>query len=341
MPQKIAAVAYYRMSSDKQETSIRDQKSAVEEYANQNGYKIIREYADEGVSGWKAEQRQAFQELIYDAQKRGDFKAVLCWDQDRFSRFDPMEANHYWYLLDRAGVHLATVTQGKLDWHDLGGWLTASVQQHGKAQYVKDLARNTTRGLRKRKLAGQWVGTAPYGYNLQDGQLVPGDPEKIEVVRRIFNERVQGYGLTTIAKNLNSDGITTPRGAGWSTQSVKHILQRDAYIGNTVIGKHARGKFERISEEQVTIENTHPRHHRPQDVGPGPSHATPKTSFYKSVGRRPPGRSADVWQVWNQDVLPQTARLQLLHLWRLHAWVHVRMLPVNPRMRRTGRVSQD
>src|SRR5262245_54980906 len=79
----ILAVAYYRMSSDKQETSIADQRTAVEEYAAAHNYNIVREYLDEGITGWKAEQRKGFQRLIEDANSR-EFQAVLCWDQDRF-----------------------------------------------------------------------------------------------------------------------------------------------------------------------------------------------------------------------------------------------------------------
>ncbi len=165
MNKEIKAVAYYRMSSDKQEASIDDQRTAVAEYAASNGYKIIREYRDEGISGWKSEQRKGFQRLIADAE-HGDFQAVLCWDQDRFSRFPLLEANHYWYLLDRAGVRLVTVAQGPLDFASLAGWLQASVTQHGKSEYVKDLARNTARGLRRRKLAGQWTGGVPLGYRM-------------------------------------------------------------------------------------------------------------------------------------------------------------------------------
>lgn len=258
MPRLTPAVAYYRMSSDKQETSIADQRAAVESHAKANGYKIVREYRDEGISGWKATERKAFQSLIEDSQERCDFEAVLCWDQDRFSRFPVLEANHYWYLLDSVGVHISTVAQGRLNFEDLGEWLKASVVQHGKAEYARDLARNTSRGLRKRKLAGQWVGCAPYGYRLENGKLHLGDPFEVSVVRKIFAMRCDGYGFKTIAGTLNKEGVATPRNRSWSDQSVKHILQRDAYIGHTVIGKKSRAKFERLTDGIVTIENTHP-----------------------------------------------------------------------------------
>lgn len=252
----IPAVAYYRMSSDQQEASIGDQRIAVEKYAAANGYYILREYCDEAISGWR-EDRKGFQQLIADAP-RGEFKAVLCWDQDRFSRFPVLEANHYWFLLERAGVHIAAVAQGKLDFSTLAGWLTASIAQHGKSEYCRDLARNTTRGLRKRKLAGEWVGSAPIGYLIENGRLAPGDPIGIQTVRTIFEMRASGRGYLAIAKHLNATDVPTPRGKQWSQFTVKHILSREAYLGTAVIGKHSRAKYERLTEGIVRLENNHP-----------------------------------------------------------------------------------
>src|SRR6476620_4297378 len=42
--EQIKAVAYYRMSSDKKEASIDDQRTAVEKFAASNGYEIARQY---------------------------------------------------------------------------------------------------------------------------------------------------------------------------------------------------------------------------------------------------------------------------------------------------------
>ena len=176
---------------------------------------MIGWYVDEGRAGWR-EDRKEFQRLITDAQT-GRFRAVLCWDQDRFSRFPVLEANHYWYLLDRAGVHIATVGQGRLDFATLAGWLQASIVQHGKAEYCRDLARNTSRGLRKRKLAGEWVGKAPLGYRIgDDGHLTPGDATEISTVRKIFSLRAEGRGIYWIARYLNQRGSASIPGPNTS-----------------------------------------------------------------------------------------------------------------------------
>ena len=132
------------------------QHDAIETYAAENNHRITHWYKDEGISGSRSD-REDFQRLIADAET-GTFKAILCWDQDRFSRFPPLEANHYWYLLNVAGVHIATVAQGKLNFDDLGEWLKASVVQHGKAEYLKDLARNVKRGQREAASRGEWLG---------------------------------------------------------------------------------------------------------------------------------------------------------------------------------------
>ena len=117
---KTAAV-YYRMSDASQDRSISEQQEHVERWAEKGGYVIVEQYKDEGVSGWKVEERQGFQQLITDAQA-GKFRYVLLWDIDRFSRFPVLQANHYWYLLDEAGVKIATVNQGLLDFSDLASW---------------------------------------------------------------------------------------------------------------------------------------------------------------------------------------------------------------------------
>ena len=64
--QVIPAVAYLRRSTEKQEASIPDQRSAVKQYAAKHGYKLIREYVDDAISGDDTEKRLDFQRMIGD-----------------------------------------------------------------------------------------------------------------------------------------------------------------------------------------------------------------------------------------------------------------------------------
>jgi hypothetical protein len=65
-------------------------------------------------------------------------------------------------------------------------------------------------------------------------KLVPAEPEKIEIVRLIFDLFVNSdYTLTGIANLLNAQGITPPQenSAPWNTRKVRSILESWAYVG--------------------------------------------------------------------------------------------------------------
>jgi len=142
----LLAVAYIRMSSGKQEASPGQQRAEVEKLAKQHGYKIIREYFDERISGDATEKRVGFQQMIRDAQEMGDFGVILCWDQDRFGRFDSIEAGFWIKPLRDAGIRLVTVAQGEIDWNDFAGRMIYNIQTEGKHAYLRDLSRNVLRG---------------------------------------------------------------------------------------------------------------------------------------------------------------------------------------------------
>ena len=228
----IPAVAYLRCSSDQQiDASIPAQKTAIERWATENGYTIIRWYVDEGISGWK-EDRQAFQQMIDDAEHRGDFRAVVVWDQNRFSRFPPVEACYYWHRLDKAQVHLASVNQGRVEWNSIAGFLTATIKQHADAQHRFQLSADVKRGKRAVAERGLWQGKIPFGYIVVDRRLQLGDPMRVEIVRRIFREYIEGRSLTSIAHRLNADGVyVADQGRHCLPHSIRAKLINPAYVG--------------------------------------------------------------------------------------------------------------
>jgi DNA invertase Pin-like site-specific DNA recombinase len=272
--QRVPAVAYYRMSTDRQDKSIDGQRVEVERYASKHGYVIIREYLDEAISGDNTEKRIAFQRMIADAADRGDFQAILCWDQDRFGRFNSLEAGYWIHPLIKRGVILATVAQGAIDWNDFTGRVMYAIQQEGKNQFLRDLARNSLRGAIARAKTGQWPGGAPpYGFEVGlDGHLVFGEQSEVATVRSIFRMRLEGMGYRTISNQLNKLGIKGPSGGKWSHDGVRIILWREAYCGTITLGGRRQGKYfttddgeptpvsagKRRAVKSIRVENAHP-----------------------------------------------------------------------------------
>lgn len=65
--------------------------------------------------------------------------------------------------------------------------------------------------------------------------LMPGDPHEVEVVREIFRRHyLDGWGGKRIADALNSRGVRSPQGKGWSQHQVEVIYEQEVYTGRSV-----------------------------------------------------------------------------------------------------------
>ncbi len=119
------------------------------------------------LAGWRGAAKRSPRggEFAVETTK-GIFRAILCWDQDRFGRFDSIEAGEWVSPLRRAGVELTTVCQGRIDWDDFAGRLIYQITQEGKHRFLVDLSRNSLRGMIRFAKQGNLLGMpTPYGYD--------------------------------------------------------------------------------------------------------------------------------------------------------------------------------
>lgn len=276
--------AYYRRSTDMQETSIEDQQASVREFAKRNCMEIIREFIADAITGRYLDDNWVFQEMV-EYCTSGDVQLLLTYDESRFSRADPDETAHYRYLLKKNGVSVIYVTNPTVD------PLITSVKDHMAYRYSLDLARLVRERCKRHAIAGRFNGgRAPYGYVrlLLDEQgnpirkLAPGeqkqlktgrvvltldDTNKVEIVRRIFNLYVSDKGIRAIVGILNRENIPAPRGGAWNVSTVFEILRNPVYTGCIVWNRHCyshrspkgkRGKRKNIEREWAIKEDAHP-----------------------------------------------------------------------------------
>jgi DNA invertase Pin-like site-specific DNA recombinase len=265
----IKAVGYIRRSTDRQDTSLKDQRVAIEQFADTNGYKVLRFYEDDAVSGTSVSGRKQFLEMINTAQNGAEFKAILVWDVKRFSRGDSDEAGYYRHLLRQNGIEVVYITEN-LKGDDTDD-LVLPTKQWLARQESKDKSRDVIRGQLSRVFKGFSTSGHPYGYyrqiedktgviiqvckrgeksraNNEDyTRLIPGDSFEIKVIKRIFDCYTnRGMGKRLIARMLNKEGIPSPRGKKWGLCAIDTILSNQAYMGNLVYNKRSRAKFHRI-----------------------------------------------------------------------------------------------
>jgi DNA invertase Pin-like site-specific DNA recombinase len=252
---------YLRMSSDKQETSIPQQEKALRQLCDRKGYRIVATYRDEGISGDATEKRRGFLKMLADAPG-GKFRRIVAYDQDRFGRFDMLEAGYYISPLRKAKVSLETIAQGLVDWENFGGRVIYGVLQEGKHQYLRDISLNILRGLtaKAEECQGYPGGPAPYGYRrvtqLQGHRRLSHlviEKAEAKIVARIFREYLAAHASCNIVANrLNRDKVPSPRKADfWKGLAVQRILSNPAYIGMVAWGKKSSGKYSMRTREGV------------------------------------------------------------------------------------------
>ena len=267
MAKTIVSVGYIRMSTDRQETSPEQQRAEIENYAAKHGYQVMRWYQDLGISGDRTDKRLQFQQMITDAAD-GRFKAILCWDQDRFGRFDSLESGYWIHPLRQQGVQLVTCTDGPVDWNSFSGRMLYGMKQEGKHQYLVDLSNNVTRRMKQLATEGKWVcGALPLGYALDENKrVILGQAEDVAFIQMLFREYESGATTRQLTELAMTKGYVSSRGKAWSVAGITAILKKPMYTGTYTYGRHQFSKYQprtkpgkyRPQDEWITIPNNHP-----------------------------------------------------------------------------------
>ncbi len=157
---------YLRRSTDRQEASLDDQRSAILRYAQEQGFAVGAEYVDDGVSGTSAAARKGFLGMIADAQSPNcPWRFILVWDIKRFGRMSSDEVGHFRWLLTNAGVEIIFTSEG------FTGTSADRYMRFFKQEAARDesatLSKTVIRGMVSLAEEGWWPGgQSPYGFDL-------------------------------------------------------------------------------------------------------------------------------------------------------------------------------
>ena len=258
LPELTPVALYARVSSDRQdvELSVAAQLRALRDYADKNGYVVVREYVDEAKSG-RIDDRPEFSKMIDEARSpEAAFQEVFVWKFSRFTR-KREHAVAYKSMLRRRGVRVVSITEPTDD--TPAGSLMEGIIESVDQFYSEDLATDVRRGMREAALRGFWVSSrTPYGYNrvmVQDGakerpKLQP-DDVTAPVVRRIFDMAENGIGMLDIARAINDEDIPSATGKLWSNNAVNFILRNEVYTGTLIWGAKAKDEADPVRVEEA------------------------------------------------------------------------------------------
>lgn len=125
--------------------------------------------------------------------------------------------------------------------------------------YSINLAEEVKRGMTEKARRGGVVSAPPFGYIMGNDSFEI-DPERAEIVRRIFEKYISEQKTLPIAKWLNDSGITTRIGKTFANRSVKYILTNPVYIGKmrwSTYGKATGTSIYIPTENTMIIDGKH------------------------------------------------------------------------------------
>ncbi len=224
------------------------QRDILTPWAERQGYVIVKEFVEGGVSGFKvsAEKRDALVEIKAMAN-RGEFDVLGIYMSDRLGRIADETPLIVSYLNSR-GIKVLSYTDGEISskTHDeklmtyIRYW-QAEGESIKTSKRIKDAHEMAVE-------QGKWRGgNPPYGYRTVSKGTLNGkgrpifdveiEPQAAEVVRTIYRLYREHYAFKGIAKYLNDNKIPTATGCLWSWTQVQDILHNKLYIGIYELGK--------------------------------------------------------------------------------------------------------
>lgn len=253
------AAIYCRVSSDRQreKSTIQSQKDILPKLAQDNGFKIVKTYVDDGISGETIEERPGFMQLLADAEEKR-FDAVFVIDYDRLSRASDLAQFAYIKaVFKNNGVIVITPFQRYDFSNEEDDFISDLMGILAKREKVKIKSRCRRGRLSKWKQGKHAHGLVLYGYRWNPQKLVfeIHDPEA-RVVRLIYDLALQDYGVRQISHELEARGIPKPseaRGLNhrnancfWSNTTILRILHETTYYGD-----HFKNKVSRVGNKNT------------------------------------------------------------------------------------------
>jgi len=304
------AFLYLRASSRKQEKSIGDQRHACLAFAADNGFSIVHEFTDYGISAFKfgRDGRPGFDEMLSRLEREPrEADYVLIWACDRFSR-NADDGLAEFYDLRRRGIHIVDTDSG-ITGEGISGAIMHTLRQYAAEEYVRSLRRNVSRGIAISRKEGFCHGTPPFGYKADRGNRRRGtewieNPEESAQIIELYQRYDGGESTTMICRDWNQRGLTTRKGKPFRSSTLSTILAGPAY-GGFRGGRDGRELVEAKIEifldpdlwRRVNDRMRHPRNHRKPRCHPlsglivcGACGTTCHVNFFVRKGVRSPER---------------------------------------------------
>lgn len=238
------AYSYLRFSDPTQARgdSRRRQSTAAAKYAADHGLTLDDSMRDEGVSAFRGRHREegalgAFLAKI-ETGEIAPGSLLLIDSFDRLTRERVTTAMHLLTGIMARGVTVVTLNDGRryadasAGLHELMYALMEFSRAHGESL---EKSRKVRLALKARRDAARldgrpWAQRWPFWLDQSDAGFSVLE-ERADVIRRIFDLKIEGMGNAAIAKCLNRGSVAPPRSGSWHEATVAKLLASRSVFG--------------------------------------------------------------------------------------------------------------
>lgn len=230
---KVRVAAYCRVSSSS-EDQLNSYQAQLTYYShkfeNSDTEELIDLYADEGITGTREDKRDEFQRLIKDC-RRGKIDRIYTKSISRFAR-NTRDCLKNIRELKSLGITILFEKED-IDTANVSDEMMITIMGGLAQEESVSISQNMQWSIQKRMQNGTYVvSNQPFGYQKENGRFIVYE-EEAAIVRRIYTEYLQGYGLLTICEHLNQDRIIMGKSGNiWRKKAVRYILTNEKYIGD-------------------------------------------------------------------------------------------------------------
>jgi len=260
--------AYCRVSTDQLE-QLSSYEAQVAYYTafitNHPDYEMAGIYADEGISGTNTKKREQFNKMIEDC-KAGKIDMIITKSISRFAR-NTLDCLNFVRMLKELGIGVIFEKEN-INTLDSKGEVLLSILSSLAQDESRSISENSTWGIRRRFEQGKIVvnHTKFLGYDKdEEGNLII-NVKQAKIVRRIYEDYLDGKGPNRIARELEEEGVPNWNGkAKWYESSIRKMLSNEKYKGDALLQKTYTVDFltkKRVQNNgevpQYYVEESHP-----------------------------------------------------------------------------------
>lgn len=238
--QQTRMAAYCRVSTDsaEQKTSYETQKQVYTDMiARRKDWTMVGIYADEGISGTRADKRPEFNKMIKDCLA-GKIDYIITKSVSRFAR-NTVECLEFVRMLKARNIGILFEEQN-IDTLKCDSELYLVIYAGFAQSESESMSKNITWAFRKNFEDGKVV----FNYSKMVGYRKGNDgnpeiiPEEAEIIRNIYDWFLAGKTPREIIDLLITDGIQTKCGKQkWSVGTIQSILRNEKYCGDAILQK--------------------------------------------------------------------------------------------------------